>query len=914
MEKRLTQLKTQMLDYHIPLEDHPITAIHSQHADVLEAARAELEPLEQELVTSVQFLRENRAAIAKLTERRQVLNAVRGGMIADVMRRSAGGSASMQGGDDLSGAVSDDEGDEKKVDVAGDSDTLHIRNVLVGTIATDQQMMFSRMLYRVSRGNAFARFKEIKLPHDVRAGEGDGNDEEEPEEKSVFYAVILGQQITARVMRMCEAFKVNLYQVPEGGAEIKAQVERIKADLKDKRDVEARTENSVSALLARLGSSDETGTTPLRDWQVALAVERQIATTLMKAHFYLTMISLEGWVPATELNAIKQACKAAVSGTGNPPAAIEVDPANPIRIPDQPPTYFRLNKFTETFQGIVDTYGVPRYKEANPGLFTIISFPFLFGVMYGDIGHGIALTLFAFILVYKEDAIAALQKRGQLGEIPSMAFGGRYVLLLMGMFAVYCGMIYNDCLSIPLNAWGSNYYDDGTNSTYLAFTTNVYPIGVDPSWAHKANSLAFANSMKMKMAVTLGVTQMLFGIILSLSNHLYFRDMLSVYFEFIPRMIFMLSTFGYMVFMILYKWCVDWSAPGMNPPPNLIQTMISMFLAPGSVDPAKQLYAGQAGFQAFLLLCALFSVPVLLFAKPYAHKRLHAKKAQAYHYAGPADPQLTHEADDDDEDEEKRLPSTITSSEQEHLDVAAADDDLHAEFSFSDEMIHNAIHTIEFVLGCVSNTASYLRLWALSLAHAQLAEVFWDKMIQQYGINNNGFMAFAGFAVWFGATFAVLLCMDVLECFLHALRLHWVEFQNKCQHTTQHHPTRHIANLHPAPSQRPHLVPSVLCFFCSLLRRRQSVRALRVREHRPAVPVEGRECRGTRPAARWMQAGVVWSKTPPTAAPRAARRIGTDARSCDVPEQQISRYLPTSFAALHLVEDGGGGTGRSGWC
>lgn len=38
---------------------------------------------------------------------------------------------------------------------------------------------------------------------------------------------------------------------------------------------------------------------------------------------------------------------------------------------------------------------------------------------------------------------------------------------------------------------------------------------------------------------------------------------------------------------------------------------------------------------------------------------------------------------------------------------------------------------------------------------------------------------FSGFAIFAAVTFGVILCMDVLECFLHALRLHWVEFQNK---------------------------------------------------------------------------------------------------------------------------------------
>ncbi len=104
---------------------------------------------------------------------------------------------------------------------------------------------------------------------------------------------------------------------------------------------------------------------------------------------------------------------------------------------------------------------------------------------------------------------------------------------------------------------------------------------------------------------------------------------------------------------------------------------------------------------------------------------------------------------------------------------------------FGEAFIHQMIETIEFVLGTVSNTASYLRLWALSLAHSQLAEVFMDldfmgagfKLVyRNKSIAGTLAMGIIWWPVLWGITFGFLMCVDLMECAMHCVRLHWVEF------------------------------------------------------------------------------------------------------------------------------------------
>ena len=107
----------------------------------------------------------------------------------------------------------------------------------------------------------------------------------------------------------------------------------------------------------------------------------------------------------------------------------------------------------------------------------------------------------------------------------------RYLILLMGFFAAFCGFIYNDFMSIPLNIFESCY----TSTTGKKISDEcIYPVGIDPAWFLSKKELQFSNSLKMKVSVILGVMQMSLGVVLKGVNAIHFKNYLELIHEFIP--------------------------------------------------------------------------------------------------------------------------------------------------------------------------------------------------------------------------------------------------------------------------------------------------------------------------------------------------------------------------------------------
>ncbi|XP_058812848.1 V-type proton ATPase 116 kDa subunit a 1-like isoform X2 [Topomyia yanbarensis] len=632
---------------------------------------------------------------------------------------------------------------------------------VAGVIQREKVPGFERMLWRISRGNVYLRQAELEIPF------------EDPSTgskiyKTVFAAFFQGDQLKARIKKVCTGYHASLYPCPSSAEERDEMVKGVRIRLEDLNMVLNQTQDHRSRALATVARE-------LPRWRIMVKKMKGIYHTLNLFNMDVTKKCLIGecWVPVLDLPLVQKALTEGSAAVGSTiPSFLNV-----IGTDEAPPTFNRTNKFTQGFQNLIDAYGIASYREANPALYTTITFPFLFGIMFGDFGHGIIMALFGFWMVSGEKKLGM---KKSTNEIWNIFFSGRYIILLMGLFSMYNGFMYNDVFSKSMNIFGSSWSIHYNTSTVMSnkelvlnpsssdlSARRIYPVGLDPVWQLASNKIIFLNSYKMKLSIIFGVVHMIFGVCMSVVNYNFFKRRISIVLEFLPQIIFLVLLFAYMVFMMFLKWIQYTAKTDFQPhtpgcAPSVLIMFINMMLFKKS-EPLhgceEYMFSFQGTLQLTFVFIALICIPWMLLGKPLYI--MFSKKNKEPHQNGSINTPI--------EETEAAKSAAVVPAE-------------HEEEPISEIFIHQAIHTIEYVLSTVSHTASYLRLWALSLAHAQLSEVLWN-MVLSIGLKQDSYkgaiMLYLVFGAWSFFTLTILVMMEGLSAFLHTLRLHWVEFMSK---------------------------------------------------------------------------------------------------------------------------------------
>jgi len=360
---------------------------------------------------------------------------------------------------------------------------------VAGVIPRERIAAFERILWRTLRGNLYMNQSEIPEPII------DPTDNREVH-KNVFVIFAHGKEVIAKIRKISESLGADLYSVDENSDLRRDQIQEVNTRLSDLDSVLRNTRNTLDAELTQIGRS-------LAAWMIIIKKEKAVYQTLNRFSYDQARKTLiaEAWCPTNSLPLIKSTLQDVNDRAGLSVPTI----VNQIKTSKTPPTYNKVNKFTEAFQTIINAYGTAKYQEVNPGLPTIVTFPFLFAVMFGDFGHGFILTCAATAMIYYERTLL----RRKLDELFSMAFYGRYIMLMMGVYSMYTGLIYNDAFSKALTLFDSQWEwprEFKPNETVEASLTESYryPFGIDWGWHGAENDLLFSNSYKMKLSILMG--------------------------------------------------------------------------------------------------------------------------------------------------------------------------------------------------------------------------------------------------------------------------------------------------------------------------------------------------------------------------------------------------------------------------
>merc|ERR1719247_2633826 len=306
---------------------------------------------------------------------------------------------------------------------------------VAGTCPASDVQRIARQVFRATRGNTYTIHETIDHQFwDPKT--------EKFIQKAVFSIYFQGGASSSmhdKVLKLCQGAGCTMFSWADSRADAERRLADTLSQISEKQAAQKAYMDSMQTetkVLTRVEA--EGGNSYIEEIRLFVEKERGIYVTLNMFEGSGQTLRARCWYPANMEDMIKTALV-----------------AEPCPRSQYPPTFIPRTEFSEAFQELIDTYGTPGYKEANPALFAMVTFPVLFGIMYGDVFHGGVLFL---VGIYGCLNASSLKYGSEAAQALHYA---RYLLLLMGFFAVYAGMLYNDFLSLGLNLFPSRYVEGG---------------------------------------------------------------------------------------------------------------------------------------------------------------------------------------------------------------------------------------------------------------------------------------------------------------------------------------------------------------------------------------------------------------------------------------------------------------------
>jgi V/A-type H+-transporting ATPase subunit I len=162
--------------------------------------------------------------------------------------------------------------------------------------------------------------------------------------------------------------------------------------------------------------------------EMAQGVDAAILLLKIKEYCKLTEKTclFSGWAPEDRTESLVSAIKEKTGGT----AIIEVTEAEKLAKATagkvEVPVLFKQPPFLKPFEMLVSGFGTPSYRTIDPTLFVAITFLVMFGMMFGDVGHGLVLLLAGILITRKSVKWREAGKLGMYCGAASMVFGFLY--------------------------------------------------------------------------------------------------------------------------------------------------------------------------------------------------------------------------------------------------------------------------------------------------------------------------------------------------------------------------------------------------------------------------------------------------------------------------------------------------------